>query len=82
MVAAQSNIGADLGAPNADQMRAQFEKMPVERRRRFFVRIIFHSVINMTRYLHSLFSAPHCEMAYRLKPLNRHAVNFNINVIM
>ena len=50
MVAAKSNFGADLGAPNADQMQAQYENMPVERRRRFWVRIIFK--INMTSYLH------------------------------
>ena len=52
MVAAKSNFGDDLGAPNADQMQAQYEKMPVERRRRFWVRIIFHLVLNMASYLH------------------------------
>ena len=40
MVAAQSG-STDLGASNADQMFEQFEKMPVERRRRFWVRVIF-----------------------------------------
>ena len=39
MVAAQSG-STDLGASNADQMVEQFEKMPVERRRRFLVRLI------------------------------------------
>ena len=44
MVAAQSGR-TDVGAPDADKLYAQYAKMSVERRRRFWVRLIFAFVV-------------------------------------